>query len=95
MKKHDLAFAKYRNKVLASLQHQGMADAEAMFVGAERAHVGYHLQSIQYQELHKEPVSRKNFTAVQVLLFYLDNEHNKTRLQFQLVEPNVIIEDAV
>lgn len=32
---------------------------------------------------------------VQVLLFYLDNEHNKTRWQFQLVEPHVITADAL
>ena len=94
MKKHDLAFAKYRNQVIAHLQETGLADAEAMFVVAESAHVGYHLHSIATQELHKEPVSRLNFTAVQVLLFYLDNEHNKTRWQFQLVEPHVITQDA-
>lgn len=47
IKKHDLVFANYRKEVIARLREEsGLADAEAMFVAAERAHVGYHLHSI-------------------------------------------------
>jgi hypothetical protein len=46
IKKHDLVFNNYRREVIARLQESGLADDEAMFVAAERAHVGYHLHSI-------------------------------------------------
>jgi hypothetical protein len=65
-----------------------------MFRAAERAHVGYHLHSIDSQELHQVSVSRQNFTEVQVLLFYLEDSHNKTRWQFQVLEPHVITWDV-
>jgi hypothetical protein len=41
------------------------------------------------------PVTRANFTEVHVLLYYLENEHNKTKWQFQVLEPHVITAEAV
>ena len=95
IKKHDAVFANYRSQVIERLRVAGLPDTEAMFIAAEKAHVGYHLHSIESQELHQVPVSRKNFTEVQALLYYLDDSHNKTRWQFQLLEPHVITSDAI
>jgi hypothetical protein len=41
------------------------------------------------------PVSKENYLDVWVLLYNLDQEHNKTRWQFQLIEPHVFTEAAV
>jgi MarR-like DNA-binding transcriptional regulator SgrR of sgrS sRNA len=41
------------------------------------------------------PVSKENYLDVWVLLYNLHQEHNKTRWQFQLIEPHVLTEVAV
>ena len=41
------------------------------------------------------PVTKENFLDVWVLLYYLQNEHNQTKWQFQVVEPHVITDVAV
>ena len=66
-----------------------------MFVAAERAYVGYHLHSVFDQQAHTVPVTKENYLDVGVLLYNLDQEQNKTKWQFQLLEPHVFTEAAV
>jgi hypothetical protein len=74
--KHDNVFATTRAMAIRQLQEGGVEDAENMFIAAERAHIGYHLQSLNDQEAHTVPVTKENFLDVWVLLYYLHNEHN-------------------
>jgi hypothetical protein len=45
--KHDNAFQVARSMAIMRLEDEGVADAPGMFVAAERALVGYHLQSVK------------------------------------------------